>query len=260
MTTHKDWRKLFLGRPPTIVSPQQMKGLDSTWELIIKIIREIKKESEETQESKKEKENKRKKKVLEDQIRDQLEETKPENVCTIEGAKHSIKILQNLQQEIRTASLQTSIEVEEAQKKLITGRLQTLLIHIDTLRENAKSLEYETKLKIQQQTSLIKAVPLPQLDSSLTFYDEWLPIFNSIKKGTNAQNLLALMKESLKSEDDKQVGNHPGSSPGYLLSYLLKKYLSETALVPEILKRLDSMEPPKTFRQMKANIRYRSSL
>ena len=244
------YSNLFLIRDETLISPSMMKGLDDLYKESSKILKEIKEISRVVPEETKLKD---KGGILHNQVEDVLVKTSPANVATISGTKQAIEAINAINKEIRTAELQ-GVTLPEGDKGTLTARMTVLVAQLETLQLNQKTQDQASKLVVAQRSSLIKAVPLPKLTDALVFNEEWLPIFGELKLGATPANLLALMRESLSDPDDKREASHPGITPGELYFYLLRTYQSATAILPEVLKRLDRMVTPKGLRQMKENI------
>ena len=250
LAINSQYANLFMCRDETLISPSMMKGLDDLWKETNSIIKEINAISTTVSEQTKLDE---KSEILTKQAKDVLEITELANCTTIHGTKQAIDAINSVNKHVASAEL-AKVTLSTEVKSQLVARMTLLVAQLNTLELNQKNQDLASKLLMNQQSSLIKAVPLPKLTDALVFNDDWLPIFQELKTGATPANLLALMKESLSKEDDKRVASHPGMTPGELYLHLLKRYHNATAILPEIIKRLDEMVTPKGLRHMKDNI------
>ena len=245
-----DLKRIFMTRPLSCLRPTQMNGLS----VIINQANELLKELSSIKPSRKETLN-QKCKLVEGQIMELLTLTRNvgQNKVTL---NHHIQSLEKMKTEIGRREIENpGLEISERLKVLIQGRIETLLISLNDTEEKNRLMANQDKVKIAAASKLITPVALPSLTDALVFNENWLPIFTDLKKsGTSDVNLKNLMVQSLHKESDKSIAAHPGCTAGELYHHLLKTYHSITAILPELEKRLNSLEQPKKLSQQLTNI------
>ena len=124
-----DFEELFVVRQPTLVSPNQMTGLDSLFKESNSIIKEANllattKSDTELLENKAE--------IVHKHIADVLASTIPTKVNTLYATKHALTSLEEIQKEIRNAEVQ-KVPVEDEKKALVAGRISLLVDQLEQL-------------------------------------------------------------------------------------------------------------------------------